>query len=85
MTSIRAETVIKLDRSVQAEAAVAHIAPGTEGIYIVGKPLAVRTTFGKARENRWFAYSDEEIFVARGGGCALVNFEIGVDWLIAPR
>ncbi|MGC4116895.1 MAG: hypothetical protein QM765_20500 [Myxococcales bacterium] len=85
VASLRMEAVIRLDGSAQTERALARIAPDLAGVYVVGKPAAFRTSFLQARHLRGFAYGDEEIFVAHGGGCALVNFEIGVDWLIAAR
>ncbi|HEY5944040.1 MAG TPA: hypothetical protein VIV40_01045 [Kofleriaceae bacterium] len=81
--AIDAKVVVELDGTARAAKAVAQIDLDLEGIYINGKPAAFRMRFAQARTVREFAYSDEEVFIARDGGCALVTFEVGVDWLLA--
>lgn len=76
-------TVIALDTSARAEAALARVDNELEGIYIVGKPAVFRARLGRAREICAFGYSDEEIFIAFDGAGGFVNVEIGFDLLIA--
>jgi len=80
--AVDASAVLHLDGSARAEKAFARLAPQLEGILITGKPAAFRIRLSEMGSQ--FAYSDEELFIARDGGSALFKFEIGDDWLILP-
>jgi hypothetical protein len=82
---IDVKSIVELDGSARAETEIARIAQDLEVIYITGKPSAFRLRFAQARNVREFRYSDEEVFIARDGRCALITFEVGVDWLLTAR
>jgi hypothetical protein len=76
---------IPLDGSARAEAALASINADQAGVYINGRPAALLASFGKALQLGLCSYSDEELFIARGGGCGLVLEDIGACLIIQAR